>query len=465
SPDSDVAVASGGTLDLAGYDQTLLSLANSGIVSLAGSRAGTTLTVAGDYAGTGGIVVLAAALGPDGSPADRLVVEGDVSGTTRLSIVNLGGNGALTTGSGIEVVDIAGLSPSDAFTLGRTIAGAYDYRLFQGGVGAEAGDGDWYLRSDLSMAAQTYRAYPATLLAYSATSVGTLMQRTGGWNLGAATTTIPGGAFIRGAGLAAHASPDAGSPYSQDIAFAQTGIAAELPVAVPGLLTAGVTATFGRSRATVDGATHGEAGSGDISSGAYGFGGTLTWWGNDGAYADAVGQLTYFDTDISTGDAGKLAGGTSAYGTALSLEVGKAFEAAPTWRIVPQAQLVYASVGLDDFADADGTAISAGGNGSLIGRTGVRVENSGFLDALAYDAMRYNDYVVGNLYYSFLGDSSITVGNTSLTEAGSDLVAELGIGGALGIGGRANLYGEASYASAFGGGDAWSGSFGLRVQW
>ena len=132
---------------------------------------------------------------------------------------------------------------------------------------------------------------------------------------------------------------------------------------------------------------------------------------------------------------------------------------------MPQAQLVYASVGLDDFADADGTAISAGGNGSLIGRTGVRVENSGFLDALAYDAMRYNAYVVGNLYYSFRGDSSITVGNTSLTEAGSDLVAELGIGGALGIGGRANLYGEASYASAFGGGDAWSGSFGLRVQW
>lgn len=466
SPNSDVTVAANGVLDLAGYDQTVASLANAGIVSLVGGTAGTILTVAGDYRGEGGSLALATVLGADDSATDRLVVQGDVSGATRFAIVNLGGTGAQTLGDGIEVVSVAGLSPSDAFTLGRTIAGAYDYRLYQGGVGTGAGNGNWYLRSDLSIAAQTYRAYPATLVAYGNESIGTLAERTGGWSVGAATTTVPGGVFVRGAGLASNVTPDAGSPFGQDLTFLQTGIAAELPLDAPGMVTAGVTATFGRSNATVDATTHGTAGSGRIDSSAYGVGGTLTWWGRDGLYADAVGQLTYFDTDISASDAGQLAGGTDAYGGAFSLEIGKDFEAAPAWHVVPQTQLVYASVGFDDFQDADGARVGSSGGDSLVGRAGLRVEHSGFIDALALDAMRYNAYVIGNLYYSFLGDTGVTVGNTALTQAGDGLAGEIGIGGSLGIGARTSLYGQAGYALAFdGGGDAWSGSFGLRVQW
>jgi autotransporter-associated beta strand protein len=41
------SVASGATLDLAGFSQTVASLANSGTVSLVGAIAGTTLTVTG----------------------------------------------------------------------------------------------------------------------------------------------------------------------------------------------------------------------------------------------------------------------------------------------------------------------------------------------------------------------------------------------------------------------------------
>ncbi len=460
---SDFTVASGAVLDLSGFSQTVASLANAGTVSLAGTTAGTVLTVSGNYAG-GGSIVLGTALGGDTSPTDRLVVQGDVSGQSRLAIVNLGGQGAQTSGGGIEIVTIAGASPSDAFSLGRTIAGAYDYRLYQGGVGTDAGNGNWYLRSDLSIAAQTYRAYPATLLAYSAASIGTLEQRTGGWTVGAATTTVPGGAFVRGAGLSSSTSPDTGSPYRQDLAFGQTGVAAELPVAAPGLVTAGVTATFGRSQVNVDAASHGAAGSGRIDTDAYGFGGTLTYWGQDGLYADAVGQLTYFDTGISTSDAGALVGGNSAVGTALSLEVGQRFQPTPSIAIVPQAQLLYASLGFDDLTDADGVAVGLSGE-SLLGRAGVRVEHSGFVDAIALDAMRYNAYVIANLYYAFIGDTDVSVGGTSLAQQTGRLTGEIGLGGALRVAARTSLYGEASYASAFGSGDAWSGSFGLRVQW
>ncbi|MCX5514337.1 autotransporter outer membrane beta-barrel domain-containing protein [Kaistia algarum] len=464
SPASDFSVSAGAILDLAGYDETVASLANAGTISLLGRGAGTTLTVAGDYEGTG-TVALGTVLGGDASLTDRLAIGGNVSGSTRLAVVNLGGLGAQTTGDGIEIVSVAGSSSADGFTLGRTIAGAYDYRLYQGGTGADSGNGSWYLRSDLSAAAQTYRAYPSALLAYSTASIGTLEQRTGGWSVGSATTTVPGGAFVRGAGLTASASPETGSPYQQDLAFGQTGIAGELPLAVPGLVTAGVTATFGRSQVTVDTRSHGTAGTGRIDSDAYGFGGTLTYWGRDGLYADAVGQVTYFDTGISVSDAATLASANSALGTALSLEIGKRFEPAPTWSIVPQAQLLYASVGADDWTDADGTTVTSINGQSLIGRAGLRLEHAGFIDAIALDAMRYNAYVIANLYYAFVGNTDVAVGGTTMAQEPGRLTGQIGLGGTLRLAAGTSLYGEASYASALDSGDAWSGNFGLRVQW
>ncbi len=103
SPASAVSVAAAGALDLAGYDQTLPSLANAGTVALAGTNAGTTLAVTGDYQGEGGTLVLGTALAGSASPTDRLAVAGDVSGTTTLAIVDLGGKWAQTTGDGIEL--------------------------------------------------------------------------------------------------------------------------------------------------------------------------------------------------------------------------------------------------------------------------------------------------------------------------------------------------------------------------
>ena len=74
SPNSAVTVASGGTLDLAGFDQTIPGLINHGIVRTGGSPdtgTGTVLTVAGDYT-AGSTLALNTFLAGDGSPSDRL---------------------------------------------------------------------------------------------------------------------------------------------------------------------------------------------------------------------------------------------------------------------------------------------------------------------------------------------------------------------------------------------------------
>ena len=84
-------------------------------------------------------------LGGDGSPSDRLVINGGAraaTGDTPVHVTNVGGPGAETTGNGIQVVNaINGATTAPgAFALpaGELRAGAFDYDLFRGGVSRTA---------------------------------------------------------------------------------------------------------------------------------------------------------------------------------------------------------------------------------------------------------------------------------------------------------------------------------------
>ncbi|CCU23648.1 ShdA [Salmonella enterica subsp. enterica serovar Agona str. 57.A.08] len=103
------------------------------------STPGNTLYVDGNYTGNGGSLYLNNVLGDDDSATDKLVITGDASGTTDLYINGIG-DGAQTT-NGIEVVDVGGVSTSDAFELKNEVnAGLYTYRLYW-----NESDNDWYL--------------------------------------------------------------------------------------------------------------------------------------------------------------------------------------------------------------------------------------------------------------------------------------------------------------------------------
>ena len=95
-----------------------------------------TLTV-GNYVGTGGFVTMNAVLGGTGSASDQIIVDGGkATGSTLLTIRNIGGAGAQTTGAGIPIVVATngGTIAPNAFVLaGATIAGGYRYQLEQSG--------------------------------------------------------------------------------------------------------------------------------------------------------------------------------------------------------------------------------------------------------------------------------------------------------------------------------------------
>ncbi|MGF7111749.1 autotransporter family protein [Pseudomonas laurylsulfatiphila] len=132
----------------------LATLNNSGVIDLASgnSRTNDTLTVEGNYVGNGGQLLLQSTVGDDSSPSDRLVVNnGTLTGSTLIGVTNVGGAGALTRQNGIQLVQAQGTAVSDntAFALKAPVSvGAFDYRLFKGGI-TPGSENSWYLRSSV----------------------------------------------------------------------------------------------------------------------------------------------------------------------------------------------------------------------------------------------------------------------------------------------------------------------------
>ena len=115
---------------------TNLKVTNSAIVfAPPGSGAGfKTLTVT-NYVGSGANITLYAALGGSNSASDRIIINGgSATGSTLLTIKNVGGVGGATTGAGIPIVVATngGTIASNAFALASTpVVGGFKYTLDQ----------------------------------------------------------------------------------------------------------------------------------------------------------------------------------------------------------------------------------------------------------------------------------------------------------------------------------------------
>ncbi|MBE0130831.1 autotransporter outer membrane beta-barrel domain-containing protein [Citrobacter amalonaticus] len=99
------------------------------------------LTINGNYAGNNGLLALRTVLGDDLSATDKLVVRGDTSGTTRVSVTNAGGGGSQTV-EGIPIVEVEGSSNGTFIKEGRIVAGAYDYNIIK------KNNQNWHLTSE-----------------------------------------------------------------------------------------------------------------------------------------------------------------------------------------------------------------------------------------------------------------------------------------------------------------------------
>jgi outer membrane autotransporter protein len=462
SANSAFTVASLGTLDLNGVNQTVASLNNAGAVKFSSGAPGTKLTVTGAYTGAGGTLALRTALGDDSSATDQLVVGGASTGNTTLAITNVSGAGALTT-NGIQVVNVTGAS-TGTFTLagGPLYAGAYKYLLQQGSV-ATPTDGDWYLQSQISSAAQVDGLLGSSLASFGVETLGDIAERLGTADASPDLPNADSDPWIRVGGSNGTFSANAGGTYAQSTRFVQSGMEGVAMRNADGSHVAGFYGDFGSSSTSLTTST---GGTGSINSSFYGLGAHAGWTGKDGLYADAVGQVTVSLSNISS-DTGGTANDVLGGGYAASIEAGKKIALGDGWTVVPQGQLVLNATTFAGYTDSNNLTVSNTIGRGLLGRAGVRIEKLGTITTPDGTVQKVKGYASANLNYNFLDASLTNVAGTMLPQGGRQLGAELGVGATYSVTDKVSFRADADYSATLtnGTGHAWKGALGLNVIW
>ncbi len=460
---------------------------------------------------------------------------GSITGQTLVRIKNTDATqqgGVTEPGHGIKLVNSIndGTTSADAFILdenadnayeynGRTVvgAGAYGYSLYKGAnpnattPDDDYGDSDiaedWYLRSVkdktgpnpnidpddplYTQGVPVYEAYPQVLLALN--SLPTLQQRVGNryWShagnimieQGAdvvGTPQVPAaqaGSFTERNGIwgriegqhlkAKPAVTTSDTNYDVDTYKMQAGLDGVLTETENGLLIGGITVHYGHASAK----TYSSSGLGKISTDGYGFGGTLTWYGNEGFYFDTQAQFTWYDSDLSARGVNRqtFANGNNGFGYALSAETGKRFILNDNWSLTPQAQLVYSHVDFDTFTDRYSGVVSLDKGASLQGRVGLTADYQNSWYNSKGTINRSYVYGIANLYYEFLDGTVVDVSSVRFTSRNDRVWGGIGLGGSYNWDNdKYSIYGEGSVNTSlnhFGDSYAYKGTIGLRVKW
>jgi len=473
-----------------------VTLDNSGIIDLArdNTRTNDTLTVQGNYVGTNGQLRLQTALGTDGSPSDRLVVNGGtLTGSTAIAITNLGGAGALSTQDGIEVVQAQGgaVSDSGAFSLAQAVsAGAFDYRLFKGGVSGN--ENSWYLRSTVvagPLAAPdptlpplpvplpgaapiplyrpevpTWSVLPPAAAQLTLMALGTFHDRQGDQRLLTET-----GAF--GAGW--------GRVYGKDLDQTWAGtVSPRFDGSIKGFqvgndlygstLSGGQTQRIGffvghtELNGNVDGFNLGfegrRAGKIELDGDSYGLYWTLT--DPTGGYVDAVVMGTRLDGDNRSERGVKI--DNRGHALTLSAEAGYPFVVATDWVLEPQVQIIHQKVSLDTQDDGI-SRVEFDSDSAWTGRLGARLKRRYQVSGTPVEP-----YLRANLWHTFSGTDTVTFDNTQRIETQQRAsTGDLGVGVIVSLAPTVSVYAGADYSKNFDSSQQRSlaGNLGVRVSW
>lgn len=424
-----------------------------------------------NYNGAGGTIGLNTFLGADGSPSDKLVVDGGTAqGSTALRVSNTGGAGAVTQLNGIQVVDAVngGTTAAGAFSLsGRVVAGPYEYMLFRGSADASNAQA-WYLRSENPVqppappAAEAPVPPPATPAPAAAPAaplyrpeVGAYLsnqRQAGGMFVHSLHDRLGEPQWIESQGDGSSEKPsrsgwlrivgkdgkstsrDGNFSVDTDSTLIQGGgdVARWSVGGDAGRLHLGGMLGYGKadSDATASGNPARAKGTAEgWSGGLYG-----TWYQNDaqklGWYADVWGLYGWFNNKVQGDGLPEVRYDAKAY--TLSGETGYAMKAGNSnWVVEPQAQLLYVHYSGDDVVEPNGTRVDGGDGSGWISRLGVRVHRTWVSDT----GRRMQPYLTLNWWHDAT-DNSVAF-NQALLEnlyPSNRYEVKLGMNGDLGKG-------------------------------
>ncbi|MDI0891611.1 autotransporter outer membrane beta-barrel domain-containing protein [Escherichia coli] len=398
------SVATGSTLNIllsdgaswiSGSDSTVTNLLlDNGNLVISGPDAtrnvGNVVTVTGDYRGNNGNIEFNTVLAGDDSATDKLIVQGNTSGKTFVTVNKAGGSGAQTL-NGIELIHVDGQSDGEFTQTGRIAAGAYDYTL---GRGTGVNSGNWYLTSgknspipdshnnDLRPEAGTYTA---NLVAANTMFVTRLHERLGQTQYVDAITGEPKATsmWMRHEGGHNRWRDGSGQLKTQSNRYVIQlgGDIAQWDWGGTNRWHLGVMAGYGNNYSSTGAVRTGYHSKGSVNG--YSTGLYATWYADDethnGAYLDTWAQYGWFNNYVK-GD-GLQGESWKSKGLTASLETGYTWKAGEfsgsqgslnEWYIQPQAQIVWMGVKADKHRENNGTRVESTGDDNVRTRLGVK---------------------------------------------------------------------------------------------
>lgn len=415
------AVEGNSTLRTSSVDTINGNVSNSGklLLSAADNSVGNNFTINGDYTGSAGSqIVMNSQLGEDSSPTDHLSITGSSYGQSGVSIANIGGLGAQTV-NGMEIVSVGGSSEAQLTLSKPVVAGAYEYDLYK------HSNGNWYLESK---ATPSDDPSDDTDDGDSGTDGGSDSGTDGGTDGGSGTDSgTDGGSgtdnggqsspevmapevgaylgnYLAAQGMFLHKRDDrdqltfrnednlntwmyvkgryhendaGGDKVSYDTTTTVLQVGSDF-ISKPmdkGMLRAG--GMFGAGQAK----THSDAKHNvrDAQGKVDGFNvGLYATWQEDpklrlGSYIDTWASYSWYNNTVTSNRNNEK---YDSKGFAASIEVGHAWvipsDNTRTWKIEPQAQIIYSYLDQENHTDPDGVRVTTVDNNSLFGRLGVK---------------------------------------------------------------------------------------------
>ena len=508
---------------------------NSGNINLNSNFTGDNLTINGNYQGNGGKLTLDlklnSALKDNDSiadnTADKLTVQGNVTGKTTIRFASIDGLGGDTGNTnGIELVHINGNSTGDAFALegDHLDRGAYEYHLFKGDL--QQNGNNWYLRSqkqtdpgdgnsggnnsggnnsggnnsgsdnsggnnsggnnsggnnsssgssgDSGMTTKPSKLRPLyrkevplfAAIASQLRQADSLMLANMHQRIG--STPLPDERMSWGRVIASRSDTQQNGPANARTTGNYAGLQLGSDIWSSNGWRAGGYVGYLHGNLDVDGFTSGiDTRAGKNTTKSYFIGAYGNYTRENGAYADFVIQGARHHVDIKPDN--NPSGKQKGHGVTASVEIGQPFTlGSSNWKLEPQAQIIHQWLDLNDSDISGRTTVSHGHNNAWLFRLGGRLEGSYQLNK---GSLR--PYARVNFFYSPDGadhTSYITnVATTRLNAGASHASTELAIGGTYDITNKVKAYGEIGHTWS-NGGDAHTkapvnGSVGLKINW
>ncbi|WP_240651674.1 autotransporter outer membrane beta-barrel domain-containing protein [Serratia microhaemolytica] len=466
-------------------------LVNGGKITMSNGRAGDTTVINGNYVGRGGTLVFDTVLGNDNSQTDKLVINGDSSGSSFVTVNNLGGSGAKTL-NGIELITVSGRSTGTFIQQGRITAGAYDYSLIRGTGSKQR---NWYLTSSASLfssdaatpqiafddpgtepqrpkldemeenlaklrAERSQRtpepmvvrpegaAYSSNLAAANNLFVTPLAQRSGETAYLDAST---GKQNVTNMWLRSEAAHNRSRDSSQQLKTQANRYVIELGGDIANWqlddasLRLGIMAGYGNSKSTTVANVSGYQAKGKVDG--YNLGLYATWYANaadkSGWYLDGSAQYGWFNNSVS--GQGLLSEEYDSDGFTATLEAGYSLKLRDnpaqtvSWFLQPQTQLVWMNIQADEHRETNGTRVNGEGDGNLQTRLGLKLFAQS--TSAQQQTLAFQPFIEANWLHNSKAFAS-TMDGVVVTQDGANNIAEVKLGMTSKFNSQWNLWGN-----------------------